>query len=251
MLTIGELAGLAGTTVRAVRHYHAVGLLPEPERDHSGYRRYGAAALVRLLRVRRMRELGLPLDRIAELLGGTESGLHDALDALDAELADQAERIAARRARLAELRASNPDPELPEPLARVFAGALADGVPARALQQEKDVVLLHLALHPDRAEATIAEYEQLYAGLRPAHQELTVRFDALADTDPGDEEIDALAHAFVELIEAQVDATPDGRPPTPQAERVFRSWGDELPPGQRRLMERVAELLEGRGVGGT
>ena len=43
MLTIGELASYAGVTVRAVRHYHAKGLLPEPERDHSGYRRYGAA----------------------------------------------------------------------------------------------------------------------------------------------------------------------------------------------------------------
>src|SRR5207253_1241602 len=46
MLTIGELASYAGVTVRAVRHYHAKGLLPEPERDHSGYRRYGAAAVV-------------------------------------------------------------------------------------------------------------------------------------------------------------------------------------------------------------
>ena len=95
MLTIGELATHAGTTVRAVRHYHAVGLLPEPERDRSGYRRYGAAALVRLLRVRRLRELGLSLDRIAALLAAPEPDLHRALDALDAELAAQAERIAA------------------------------------------------------------------------------------------------------------------------------------------------------------
>ena len=42
MLTIGQLAAYAGVTVRAVRHYHAKGLLPEPQRDHSGYRRYDA-----------------------------------------------------------------------------------------------------------------------------------------------------------------------------------------------------------------
>ena len=42
MLTIGQLAAYAGVTVRAVRHYHQIGLLPEPERDASGYRRYGA-----------------------------------------------------------------------------------------------------------------------------------------------------------------------------------------------------------------
>ncbi|WP_344167895.1 MerR family transcriptional regulator [Kribbella lupini] len=38
MLTISRLAAYAGVTVRAVRHYHQIGLLPEPERDHSGYR---------------------------------------------------------------------------------------------------------------------------------------------------------------------------------------------------------------------
>ncbi len=42
MLTISQLAAYAGVTVRAVRHYHQIGLLPEPERDASGYRRYGA-----------------------------------------------------------------------------------------------------------------------------------------------------------------------------------------------------------------
>jgi DNA-binding transcriptional MerR regulator len=39
MLTIGQLAAHAGVTVRTVRHYHAKGLLPESERDASGYRR--------------------------------------------------------------------------------------------------------------------------------------------------------------------------------------------------------------------
>ena len=46
MLTISQLAAYADVTVRAVRHYHAKGLLPEPECDHSGYRRYDAAAVI-------------------------------------------------------------------------------------------------------------------------------------------------------------------------------------------------------------
>ena len=50
MLTISRLAAYAGVTVRAVRHYHRIGLLAEPERDRSGYRTYGAAAVVRLIR---------------------------------------------------------------------------------------------------------------------------------------------------------------------------------------------------------
>lgn len=42
VLTISQLASHVGVTVRAIRYYHKVGLLTEPGRDTSGYRRYGA-----------------------------------------------------------------------------------------------------------------------------------------------------------------------------------------------------------------
>ena len=72
MLTISQLASYAGVTVRAVRHYHAKGLLPEPERDHSGYRRYDAAAVVELIRIRTLAEAGVPLARVRELLAADD-----------------------------------------------------------------------------------------------------------------------------------------------------------------------------------
>ena len=72
MLTISQLAAYAGVTVRAVRHYHAKGLLPEPERDHSGYRRYDAAAVVELIRIRTLAEAGVPLSRVQELLAADD-----------------------------------------------------------------------------------------------------------------------------------------------------------------------------------
>ena len=65
MLTISQLAAYAGVTVRAVRHYHQIGLLPEPARDGSGYRTYDAAAVVRLIRIRTLAEAGVPLARVA------------------------------------------------------------------------------------------------------------------------------------------------------------------------------------------
>ena len=69
MLTISQLASYAGVTVRAVRHYHAKGLLPEPERDYSGYRRYDAKAVVELIKIRTLAQAGVPLARVQELLG--------------------------------------------------------------------------------------------------------------------------------------------------------------------------------------
>ena len=52
-----EIAELAGTSLRAVRHYHDVGLLPEPERRSNGYKQCGVAHLVRLLRIKRLVDL--------------------------------------------------------------------------------------------------------------------------------------------------------------------------------------------------
>ncbi|MFI6030714.1 MerR family transcriptional regulator [Amycolatopsis magusensis] len=50
-LRTSELAEVAGVTVRALRHYHQIGLLAEPPRSAGGYRRYDVGHLVRLLRI--------------------------------------------------------------------------------------------------------------------------------------------------------------------------------------------------------
>ncbi|MET7801693.1 MerR family transcriptional regulator [Streptomyces decoyicus] len=104
-MRIGELAGLVGVSTRAVRHYHHLGLLPEPERRANGYREYGLRDAVALARVRRLTELGLGLDEVGDVLAddaGRE--LHEVLAELDADLARQEEEIRARRGRLAAVR---------------------------------------------------------------------------------------------------------------------------------------------------
>lgn len=248
MLTIGELARLAGTTVRAVRHYHRVGLLAEPGRDSSGYRRYGAAAAIRLLRVRRLRELGLSLDRIGELLDGDEPAIDKALDALDAELAAQAERINEQRARLAALRAASPDPELPEPLAVIFAKAAADGYSARALAQEKELILLHLATDPERTDQVVDRYLRTYeqVSAHTGYDDIGHRFDRLADGEPDPAEVERLAVELAEMIRAD-HGTPGGwedyAPGHPLADALMADWSTGMPPAQRKVMERVIELV--------
>ncbi len=68
-LHIGEVARLLGITPKAIRHYHNVGLLAEPERSAGGYRLYRARDLVRLLRIRRLQSLGLSLKQVKSVLG--------------------------------------------------------------------------------------------------------------------------------------------------------------------------------------
>jgi MerR family mercuric resistance operon transcriptional regulator len=67
-LKIGQLAGLAGCTVKAVRFYEARGLLPRPARSPSGYRLYAERDLKRLQFIQRAKVIGLPLAKIKELV---------------------------------------------------------------------------------------------------------------------------------------------------------------------------------------
>ncbi|UUE21085.1 MerR family transcriptional regulator [Microbacterium sp. J1-1] len=69
--SIQEIARLAGTTSRTLRHYDHIGLLPPTRIAHNGYRHYDAQALVRLQRILLLRELGLGLPQIAEVLGAS------------------------------------------------------------------------------------------------------------------------------------------------------------------------------------
>lgn len=106
MLTISQLAAYAGVTVRAVRYHHRVGLLAEPERDHSGYRVYGAGDVVRLIRIRTLAEAGVPLARVRELLDADPETFAAALDEIDRRLRVQIRALQQHRRQIRLLESS-------------------------------------------------------------------------------------------------------------------------------------------------
>ena len=67
-MNVGDVAALAGVTVRTLHHYDRIGLLSPSERTSAGYRRYTPSDLDRLHQVLVYRELGFPLEEIATLL---------------------------------------------------------------------------------------------------------------------------------------------------------------------------------------
>ncbi|MFF5115213.1 MerR family transcriptional regulator [Streptosporangium sp. NPDC000509] len=69
-----QLADLAGVTLRSIRHWHDIGLLPEPERLANGYKQYTARHLVLALRINRLAGLGFLLDDVARMLDSEEDG---------------------------------------------------------------------------------------------------------------------------------------------------------------------------------
>src|SRR4051794_40576664 len=67
---IGELAAMAGLTVRALRYFDEIGLLSPSDRSAAGHRRYCGADVQRLYRILALRELGMPLTKVAQALDG-------------------------------------------------------------------------------------------------------------------------------------------------------------------------------------
>jgi len=72
-MSIVQVARLSGVTSRTLRHYDQIGLLPPDHTDASGRRFYRRDQLVRLQQILLLRELGLGLDTIAEILAGAVS----------------------------------------------------------------------------------------------------------------------------------------------------------------------------------
>jgi DNA-binding transcriptional MerR regulator len=117
-----EIAELAGTSLRAVRHYHEVGLLEEPARRANGYKQYGVAHLVRLLRIKRLVDLGFSLSQIAAM-GDDDDHPDEALRTLDAELAATIERLQRIRVELGLILRQGTPTDLPPDFASADAAA--------------------------------------------------------------------------------------------------------------------------------
>ncbi|NOY07722.1 MAG: heavy metal-responsive transcriptional regulator [Spirochaetes bacterium] len=66
--TIGKLARQAGVNIETVRYYERIGLLPEPERNESGYRQYSEEYSQQLKFVKNAQRLGFSLKQVKELL---------------------------------------------------------------------------------------------------------------------------------------------------------------------------------------
>lgn len=136
---IGDAAAFVGTTPRTIRHYHEIGLLPEPERGSDDRRRYGYDDMIRLLWVRRMADAGIALDDIrgafadtAPAGGGSEQDVADILERLEATLVAQEAELRRQRAAVQRMRSRGSRTGL---LSDVVTDRL-EGLPEGSLRQE-------------------------------------------------------------------------------------------------------------------
>ncbi|WP_045741761.1 MerR family DNA-binding transcriptional regulator [Actinoplanes rectilineatus] len=103
---IGDAAAFAGITPRAIRHYHQIGLLPEPERGGDGRRRYGYGDMIRLLWIRRMADAGISLDDMRAAFGEAGDQALDQAPDIESVLSRLEETLAAQEAAVKRRRAA-------------------------------------------------------------------------------------------------------------------------------------------------
>ncbi|MGW6929486.1 MerR family transcriptional regulator [Lentzea sp. NPDC054927] len=190
MITIGQLARYAGVTIKAVRHYHKVGLLEEPARDASGYRRYSAQDAIDLVKIRTLAEAGVPLARVQELLVAGEEEFASSITEIDEALRRREEEIRLARERVVRLRAGN------ALFLSAEAAALLDqlreiGVSERGVRMEREVWVLMQAVAPDDAAVWLADKTESLAD--PEFRQIYLDYDEAFGWSPDDPRLPALA----------------------------------------------------------
>ncbi|WP_370939197.1 MerR family transcriptional regulator [Amycolatopsis sp. cg13] len=194
MLTIGQLARHAGVSAKAVRVYHAKGLLPEPERDAAGYRRYNAQAVIDLARIVTLAQAGVPLARIPQVLNADET----ALEQIDAELRDRIRQLQQRRVRLRDL--DQPDRLCLPPEAVAFMERLRPvGLSKRHENAIRDGWILACALAPDISREILASRIKLLDD--PEYLAVLRAYDEAIEWSAGDPRLEAIADTAAKLAQ--------------------------------------------------
>jgi DNA-binding transcriptional MerR regulator len=243
MLTIGQLAAYAGVTARAVRHYHQIGLLPEPQRDASGYRRYGATAVVSLIKIRTLAGAGVPLSQIGQMLDADASTFAEAVGRIDSHLRDEIERLEISRKQIAQLTAGD-SLALPPEVTYYLDRLREIGASERMVEAERDGWILVAARWPDRIRAwmpaKLAELDN--PQLVRLYRVLSEIFDSdTGDDDPRLEEVADIMAAMAEQAYAAGGINPDEMAQDDLPFDLLNNFAIETDPRAQRLLDLVRE----------
>jgi DNA-binding transcriptional MerR regulator len=244
LLTIGQLAAHAGVTVRAVRHYHRRGLLAEPVRDASGYRRYDADAVIALIRIRTLADAGVPLARIDELMQADAPEFAAAVTQIDGALVARIAQLSRHRERIAQLTEGD-RLFLPADVVGMLDELRAMGVSERSVRIERDAWVIMAALGGELVAAWVAEKRAALAD--PEFRRVYLACDEVVDLDPDDPRVGELADVAVAWTSRQpaVDGPAEPSAATLTAATLVDAHIARVSPALRRLFELAAQRAGG------
>lgn len=189
-LTIGQAATFAGVTIKTVRHYHKLGLVPEPERDDSDYRRYSSTHLLRLVQVRTLAEAGVPLAEINGSLNAAPEEFAASIQNVQDDLSARIEELTRRRDSLKRLMHGN-RVMLPERAYSVLDTFTELGFKADYVAAQEESLVLFRALLPEHFDDFLGQLEGRLND--PVQIELEQRAWEATHWEPNDPRLEKLA----------------------------------------------------------
>ena len=246
-----ELAGLVDVTVRTLRHYHQVGVLPEPCRTSNGYRDYDARDLIRLLRIKRLTALGVPLEKVGSMLSEADSKVsRDVLQELDDELMHKIEVLSKQRELLVQLRDSQAEADLPAIIGRYLTQLDRGDVPAPLRATERDhAILLHHLLGGDLTEPLLSRFYATLSDQAELAAHVVEGFGALTD-DSNEHDIADVVGILVQLVAPIVTDLPEEAVHSRHSSELITSLQESsLNQVQREVIQRVGLGLTGQAHG--
>ncbi|MBM7442441.1 MerR family transcriptional regulator [Streptomyces sp. HB132] len=250
---IGDAAAFVGSTPRAIRHYHAIGLLPEPERGGDDRRRYGYEDMIRLLWIRKMADAGIALDDIRDAFTtGTDSvgadngeGIAGILERLEETLAEQEaelrrQRTAVRRMRAEGSRTGLLSDLVTERLKNLPGGSLRQADLDTLLVTERIFGPLGAAVQATRFVA-LATHPTLREDSDRVDDAEEALDDSVAVDDPRVARVAVARHAFESALQAVIEESGLDK----DDDALFDAW-DTLHPATADDGEDEVDLVSGR-----
>jgi DNA-binding transcriptional MerR regulator len=250
-VTISQAAAFAGVTVKTVRVYHKHGLVEEPRRDGSGYRRYGPAELLRLVQVRTLAAAGVPLAEIGSMLDANAEKFAAAIADVQRRLTERIEDLIARRDMLHRL--ADGDGVLLSDRARAFLDRLPDfGLSTETIADIRDGLVLARALVPEGFDDYLTKVERALGDAK--FVELSKRSLEAAAWAPDDPRIEELANATADHFLANPDllailTSLQGRSEDADARYgMISRYGEDRSLASARLRKLLEKRLRSAGV---
>lgn len=242
-----HLARLAGISVRTLRHYHQVGVLEEPSRSGNGYRDYDTHDLVRVLRIRRLADLGFSLTQVSTIICDDNPAPDDLLGTLDAELAQQIERLARQRELLAHLKRHDAPLDLLPEIAASHNRLKQSGLPESAAEMDRDHALLLALAVGQHGQGYVAELYDLLSAPDRVHATATAMtaWSSLND-ESTDEDVDQVAQqlrALFAQIPAELAMNGAPRPPDLDVHLIEKHATRYITDAQERLLAKLQASL--------
>ncbi|MFB7353386.1 MerR family transcriptional regulator [Streptomyces gardneri] len=249
-LTIGQAAAFVGVTIKTVRHYHRLGLVAEPERDRSGYRRYRSGELFRLVQVRTLAAAGVPLAEIGDLLDADPRTFAATLDDVHRRLTERIDELTARRDRLHRLDHGD-RALLPDRACAVLDRLDGLGFGPDYVAGQREALVLARALVPEIFDSFLTRLEHSLDD--PESVELTKRGWDARTWDPDDPRIEELAATLADklLADRALLAMPTGFGDQSDAASRYgmvNHHRENQAPSIARLNTLVEEKLRAAGI---